>query len=450
MSVVWTITAGALEKSLLSWGIADARLTLRNLDTDELTFRTPTANIFADPIFNDGDAIILKADGVTRFRGVITKLPAAGSRKREEQQYVASGPWWQLASTVYQQARMIQNADFTALASEDTTRVILGQNDLGARITTGTQIAAVIAYALTQGVPIVAGTTPAFITAPLDECRDITCAEAIRRQLANTPDAVGWFDYSSAVPTFNVQRRDLLSAQSIDLGDTDRVENFSVTPRPDLVPPGVVFIYVTTEVNGESTWTRITRDTAGALSGVGVITATIEMMGAGTDNQEAPPTGFALEYYASLQPLQWEGSVGIHEVDCGGDFRPGKVLNLAGGRAAWATMRAVIQIVTQELERGITTIDFGPPDHLSPQDFVNQLLFNRKVARPPESTNFATTKPPKKDDGTTTNTNAGKDPKSYTDSQTSTGTSTTYATRPITVCEDGAETVISVLTPSTL
>jgi hypothetical protein len=447
-SVIWTIESGGIEKSLVSWGISDARLSLRNLDTDELTFRTPKASIFDDPIFEDGADIVLKADSVTRFRGIVTRLPASGSRKREEQQFVASGPWWQLANLVYQQARMIQNADFSALSAEDTTRVILGQNDIGVRITTGVQIAAIITYALTQGAPIVAGTMPAFITAPLDECRDITCAEAIRRQLACTPDAVGWFDYSNSVPVFNVQRRDLLSAQSIDLGDVDRVESFSVTPRPDLVPTGVVFIYATTEVRNESTWTRLTRDTAGATSGIGVITATIEMMGAGTENQEAPPIGFALEYYASLQPLQWEGSLALHELDCLADFSPGKVVNLAGGRAAWSSMRAVIQIVTQELQRGVTTIEFGPPDHLSPQDFVNQLIFNRKVARPPDPTNLATTKPPKKDDGTTTNINAGKDPKSYSNSQTSTGTSEAMARLSLSYCADGVEHTVTVFGPA--
>ncbi len=262
---------------------------------------------------------------------------------------------------------------------------------------------------------------------------------------------MGWFDYSASVPVFNAERRALLVAESIDLADKDRVEEFFLTPRNDLVPAGVVFIFVTTEVDEEKTWTRITRDTAGAISGVGVITATIEMMGAGTENQELPPIGLAAQYYAALLALPWSGNVNLHERDCTGDFRPGKVLNLAGGRTAWATMNAVIQIVTEDLFFGRTSIEYGPPEHLSPQDFVNQILFNRKVARPPEPTNFATVKPPNIDDGhggTTANPNAGLDPKSYTGSQTSTGSSTSMHTVTLIACEGGSERTVVVYSPS--
>jgi hypothetical protein len=204
----------------------------------------------------------------------------------------------------------------------------------------------------------------------------------------------------------------------------------------------VVFIYVTTETNDDKTWTRITRDTAGLTSGLGVITATVEMMGAGTEDQEAPPIGLALEYFAALQTLPWEGFVNLHARDCDSGVRPGKVLNLAGGRAAWATMNAVVQSVTEELQNGVTAIEFGPPEHLGPQDFVSMLMFNRKAARPPEPTNLATTKPPQTPDGDP-NTKAGLDPKSHTGSQTASGNSGPFNTTAVDDCDGNTLQVVT-------
>ncbi len=455
-AVVWSIERAGTKKPLAAWGITGAQLTLRNLDTDELTFRVPRADLFADPIFAYGDTLILWEGDTRRFQGKVTRLPAIGSRRQESDRYVVSGPWEQLSRLVYQQPRMIANDTFSGFNSEDTTRVVLGQADDGSRIDTGAQIAAIIAYGVTAGVTLIAGTVPAFVRAPLDECRDITCAEAIRRQMAFTPDAVSWFDYSEAVAFLNCQQRALLTVDEIDLADKDKVEEFALTPRNDLVPPGVVFIYINSVVHDDATFAVVTRDTVGAVAGVGVVTATIDLMGAGTDHQEAPPIGLAALYWASLNVLPWEGSVKLHGLDCDFAFRPGKVLNLLGGRAAWETMIAVIQTVTHELDRGVTTIDFGPPQHLSPQNFVSQILFNRRAARPPDTTTFPIVQPPTVPPTTNgvsnggpvvTNTNAGLDPKSYAGNITATGTSTPMAVVLVKYCDVGNEVLQPVYAP---
>src|SRR5688500_17519560 len=108
MSVAWTIKLGdGAPKALQSWGIEGAVLTRRNLDVAELTFRIPPEDVFEDPAFEYGQTLSLWADGVQRFRGVVTRTPAFGNSKTEHDLYVVSGPWWQLNRLVYQQAQKV-------------------------------------------------------------------------------------------------------------------------------------------------------------------------------------------------------------------------------------------------------------------------------------------------------------------------------------------------------
>lgn len=90
------------------------------------------------------------------------------------------------------------------------------------------------------------------------------------------------------------------------------------------------------------------------------------------------PTGVAAKLYAQLSILHFEGSVSIVEGEPADTLRPGKVLNLTGGRAEWATMRAQIQQVEEDIDAGRTTARFGPPEHLTPQDFAELIRANRR------------------------------------------------------------------------
>jgi len=99
---------------------------------------------------------------------------------------------------------------------------------------------------------------------------------------------------------------------------------------------------------------------------------------------EAIPTGLAESLYNSLNPLQYEGKLILTEEEClvGASLvearaASGRVLNLTGGLAAWATMNALIQQIDEDVDNGITTISFGPPEQLSPQDLMEFLRANR-------------------------------------------------------------------------
>lgn len=94
---------------------------------------------------------------------------------------------------------------------------------------------------------------------------------------------------------------------------------------------------------------------------------------------ESTPVGLAQSLYQGLSFLHWQGDYTIVEDDVSGVATPGNTLRLTGGLAAWATMDAMIQQVIEDIDEGETRIVFGPPEHLSPQDLVEQLRANREA-----------------------------------------------------------------------
>ena len=78
--------------------------------------------------------------------------------------------------------------------------MILGQQPTGAAQTMNAQVAEIVNYAATKcGITLGANAAPALYL-PFDEARDITCADAIRRELRFFPKLIVWFDYSSGTP----------------------------------------------------------------------------------------------------------------------------------------------------------------------------------------------------------------------------------------------------------
>ncbi|MGH7944950.1 MAG: hypothetical protein ACREF9_08080 [Opitutaceae bacterium] len=486
MSVVWTIKHNeAVTKSLQSWGVAKAALTERNLDVGELELWFPRADVLAAQVFAYADRITLFADGVPRFVGTVTQCPSIGNSQTELDKYVVSNIWWQLSRTVYQQPHKVKNEDFSDLVDENASTVLLGIDVAGNRITTGDQIALILIFAEQNGVDVAIGALPRLVYRHFDVARDITCAEAIRRQVDLTPDVVAWVDYTGEVSTLHFARASALAAVEINSTGANALADFQLAPRNDLVPAGVVFIYEATVVDGDETWKVFVRDSAGQTFGPGVIIATIPVMGIGTKFQEHIPSGLALAYYNALQVLQWDGSLRIVAPDCNSGIGVGKVVNLSNGRAVWAAMRAVVQSVTEELLSGTTEVTVGTAGHLSPQDFVSQLMFNRRQPPPaplppdnvtrvptvpdedldpdptedpedpdnrlpmPDDPDVNVTLPPPGDyqgpDGVT-NPNAGKNNGTINNTY-NTNNQQPFSARPLRVCEDGAEKTIMVLTP---
>lgn len=385
---------GTTSKSLAEWGIENATLTKRNQDVDVLQFTVAVEDVFATPPFAYGVGVQLFR-GLTRiYRGTVTDVEVVADAGGESLRVTCQNAWWDLSRIVYQQYRAIQNGTFTGLLSVLTSHVTLGQSVYGHKITINTQIVDVCDYALTRSATLLAAPTiTELVVPPLQEARDISCAEAIRRMLAYVPDAVVWFDYSPTIPLMYIERRPGLDEVVIDIAAGTVVGGLpSLRARDDLVPAGVRFTYITQERDPADPdgplMPRYTFDDAGTPDAAGSIFATIELSLQGGDNPEPVPTGLASQYYAALSTKHWEGQLTLRERECSGLVTVGNVLNLSNGRADWATMDALVQEVSEDLLTGETQVVLGPPEHLGPQDFValmDRFRLNRPTSDFPES-----------------------------------------------------------------
>ena len=93
------------------------------------------------------------------------------------------------------------------------------------------------------------------------------------------------------------------------------------------------------------------------------------------------PVGMAEYLYGKLSVLGYDGQLVTIEDELTGAVGIGNTLNLSGGRVEWATMLAVVQQITENIDTGRTQISFGPPRHLGIPDLVNLLKVGRTRRR---------------------------------------------------------------------
>lgn len=379
MAVTWTISRnGGQDYSLEYWGFKQCTITRRSLAVSEMVLVATVQSMVADPVFAFDDAIILYRNASPWFRGTVSQLPATGTSDTELQKYVVSDAWYKLQRVVYQQPYVFSKPDFTGLLGAYSSHVTLGQDPWGNKISSALQIQNICTFANVVSI----ATLPTLSESYLQDARDITCADAIRRILALTPDAVSWVDVNGIL---NISRRSLLPSVSVDLTDGTLVEALQdMTARNDLLVNGVVFVFITSTTDSATgqVWPQETRQTAGTTSGEAVIIATVELANQGNDTPESPPSGLAASYYACRNVLQWQGTLVLHEEECSGVVKVGNTLNLTNGRTAWASMIALVQQTTEDLFKGKTEVTFGPPEHLSPQDFIAMMLAFQKKNGP--------------------------------------------------------------------
>ncbi|MBE7189917.1 MAG: hypothetical protein INR67_16635, partial [Jatrophihabitans endophyticus] len=155
----------------------------------------------------------------------------------------------------------------------------------GAARTSGQVVADVLDYALAAGAPFQRGTILDGFAVPLDQVSDVTCAEVLRKLLRWHPDAVAWFDYSTApVPTFHVRARGDLAAVALPFG-APTVRLGDVTRHDALHAPAVVIRYETTGADDGQAYTDVATDAAPAgATGAefGAVVLTVPLRGAVT------------------------------------------------------------------------------------------------------------------------------------------------------------------------
>lgn len=113
------------------------------------------------------------------------------------------------------------------------------------------------------------------------------------------------------------------------------------------------------------------------------------------ESPEPTPLGLAKKLYESISLLQFDGEIILENKEINASTLMGSVLNIYNGNKLWETMRASIQNVKEDIDLGRTTITFGPPKHLGPDDLVELLRANRKRQATRNATRRITGKPGK-------------------------------------------------------
>jgi hypothetical protein len=97
-----------------------------------------------------------------------------------------------------------------------------------------------------------------------------------------------------------------------------------------------------------------------------------------TTQAEPIPVGLARKLYDAISVLQFEGSLTLLEEEVTGQLSIGQLFNILGSdQTAWATMKGMVQQITENVDAGTTTIEFGPPHDLGANDLVELLRINR-------------------------------------------------------------------------
>jgi len=174
-----------------------AKLHFANRDVDTLEMPGLPSGFLAA-----GDTVTASYGGATVFRGEVATIVETRGRGDDATQTVTcAGPWSKMQRLVYR-----QNWKTGANAYSYSSRLVLNQAETGLAQSLDTELTEIATLGETPcgyelGTVSVSGQC-----LPFDECRDITVADAIRRELRFFPKAICRFDYSAATPVFHVVR----------------------------------------------------------------------------------------------------------------------------------------------------------------------------------------------------------------------------------------------------
>ena len=146
-----------------------------------------------------GDTVRVEYRGECVFLGDVASRTEYKSRGTDAtQSVVCTGPWSKMARMTYRQYWR------TGSGYELSSRLILNQTQTGAEQNLNSELREIAQHAAAACGYSVGEVDVSVQQLPFDECRDITVADAIRRELKLFPSAICRFDYSAATPTLNI------------------------------------------------------------------------------------------------------------------------------------------------------------------------------------------------------------------------------------------------------
>lgn len=179
---------------------AGARIVFASNGTDTLTLPGLPVGMLVS-----GDAVKVAYKDTTVFRGTVaTRVERQGRGTDRVEDVTVEGPWGMMARLVFRQEWAVRNpSGGTTTMSSSGLALNVAAN--GQPQTVAAQVYDIARYAASKcgftvdGADIVAGNQ----VLPPEEVRDITCADAIRRELRYFPQTVCRFDYSGSAPAFH-------------------------------------------------------------------------------------------------------------------------------------------------------------------------------------------------------------------------------------------------------
>ncbi len=245
-------------KDISLWNLTHAKLTRKNFSTDSLNLTFSSIKDIENVTV--GDCIELFQNGIRTFYGFVKKVPIGETALDCSVEIEAQNPWAELSETIYQQLwkSAVTESGETVLSPVWRSKIVLGQNNEGKKITVAQQIRDILEYAIFSGAHFTIGKIIADSQMLLDEAKDLTCAEAFSRTLKWIPNSIVYFDYSKqGLPEINVipkSQTDIVAIENVSL------KSLKYWSRKDLELEGVVVKYEREHTAEDFSWITLEED----------------------------------------------------------------------------------------------------------------------------------------------------------------------------------------------
>jgi hypothetical protein len=294
----WRLIYNGQIRTLADWGVSQLRLNRVSQGLDTLTFVADGKLFDSAQDFAFGGTVLITKDAKIWFVGTVIRVPRQASTT-ESLTYTVAGPWYWLDQLIFKLVWQYRNGSTNVAVPLASSHIFLNVSN-GVWVHTGAMITGAINYAISRGAPMQVGTISPALFPPIDEVRDITCGEVIRKMLRWHPRAVTWWDYStSPYPTFHCRSEEELPAVALSLppdATGPQPSSHEVNALYEAVRPSVCVNYERTNTINDESFVRLIQDiapgatdSAPAATGdeIGCWTVTVDLQGTKTTVAEA-------------------------------------------------------------------------------------------------------------------------------------------------------------------
>lgn len=201
---------------------AGTTLHFANRDTDTLNIASVPKGFLVK-----GDTVKAYYKGICVFQGeVASRIIRRGRGSDSSMSVVVAGPWSKMQRLVYRQGW------FTGSGYEYSSRLVLNEYRDGTPQNLNSELREIAGYGADKCGYSLSSVNVSTQILPFDECRDVTIADAIRRELRLFPRAVTRFDYSGDTPVLVIEKPNaaLSAAYVADIPKQER--NYTYNDHP--------------------------------------------------------------------------------------------------------------------------------------------------------------------------------------------------------------------------